>query len=228
MRYLPCGSVCVCSVVSLCDPVNSNLPGFSVHGIFQARTLGCHFLFQGTFPIQESNPHLLYCHMDSLPLSHLTIYFLTLPRIIPPARTSSQNRSSLQVTTWHLCLHVQNLNFWSTPPPCLTHIFPCRVSRQLHPSSVWGQNLWSPPWFLSFPHAPPWCPSEFYWVYLRSDPCDHFCPFKSGAGHWGSLVFLNTCAHVQTLLRGSRLTALWKLKTSITLTLHSLGVLLFI
>ena len=137
--------------------------------------------------------------------------------------------------TDHLCrwqpdtyLHVQNLNFWSTPLPCLTHIFPCRVSRQLHPSGVWGQNLWSPPWFLSFPHTPLWCPSEFYWVYLRSDPCDHFCPFKSGAGHWGSLVFLNTCAHVQTLLRGSRLTALWKLKTSITLTLHSLGPLLFI
>ena len=121
-----CGSVCMHSVVSLCDPVSSNLPGFSVHGIFQARMLGCHFLFQGIFPIQESNLHLLHWHVDSLPLSYLTIYFLTVPRITPPAKTSSQNRSYLQVTTWEgrkegrhggrkegrkLCLDVQNLNF---------------------------------------------------------------------------------------------------------------------
>ena len=131
-----------------------------------------------------------------------------------------------------LCLDVQNLNFWSTSPPCLAHIFPCRVSWQLHPSSVWGQNLWSPPWFLSFPHTPPWCPSEFYWLCLQSLsevwPLSSLLPFQAGAGHWGSLMFSNTCANVQTLLRGSRLTALWKLKTSIVLTLHSLGLLLFI
>ena len=35
-------------------------PGSSVHAIFQARTGGgCHFLLQGTFPTQGSNPHLL-------------------------------------------------------------------------------------------------------------------------------------------------------------------------
>ena len=31
--------MCVCSVASDCDPVNCSLPGSSVHGIFQARTL---------------------------------------------------------------------------------------------------------------------------------------------------------------------------------------------
>ena len=36
-------------------------PGFSVHGISQARILewGCHFLLQGIFLTQGSNPHLL-------------------------------------------------------------------------------------------------------------------------------------------------------------------------
>ena len=34
--------------------------GPSVHGIFQARTLGCHFLLQGIFPTQGLNPHLLF------------------------------------------------------------------------------------------------------------------------------------------------------------------------
>ena len=32
-------SVCVLSCPTLCDPVDCTLPGFSVHGIFQARTL---------------------------------------------------------------------------------------------------------------------------------------------------------------------------------------------
>ena len=32
--------------------------------------MGCHFLLQGIFPTQGSNPHLLHWQQDSLPLSH--------------------------------------------------------------------------------------------------------------------------------------------------------------
>ena len=32
--------------------------------------VGCHFLLQGIFPTQESNPHLLHSQTDSLLLSH--------------------------------------------------------------------------------------------------------------------------------------------------------------
>ena len=38
--------------------------------------VGCHFLFQGIFPTQESNPHLLqllHWQADSLSLSHRTV-----------------------------------------------------------------------------------------------------------------------------------------------------------
>ena len=45
------------SCLTLCDPMNHSLSGSSVHGIFQAR-VGCHFLLQGIFPTQESNPGL--------------------------------------------------------------------------------------------------------------------------------------------------------------------------
>ena len=47
-------------------------PGFSVHGISQARILewGCHFLLQGIFLTQGSNTHLLHWPTDSLPMSH--------------------------------------------------------------------------------------------------------------------------------------------------------------
>ena len=33
--------------------------------------VGCHFLLQGIFPTQGSNPHLLHWQVDSLLLSHL-------------------------------------------------------------------------------------------------------------------------------------------------------------
>ena len=38
-------------------------PGSSVHGILQGKNarVGCHFLLQGIFPTQESNPGLLHC-----------------------------------------------------------------------------------------------------------------------------------------------------------------------
>ena len=57
----------------LCDTMDCSLPGSSAYGIFQARIperVG-HFLLQGIFPTQGSNPHLLYWQVDSLPLSYL-------------------------------------------------------------------------------------------------------------------------------------------------------------
>ena len=45
------------SCLTLCNPMDCSLPGFSVYGILQA--VGCHFLLQGIFPTQEWNPSLL-------------------------------------------------------------------------------------------------------------------------------------------------------------------------
>ena len=49
------------SCPTLCDPMDCSLPGSSVHGILHAKILGmgCHFLPQGIFPTQGSNPGLL-------------------------------------------------------------------------------------------------------------------------------------------------------------------------
>ena len=51
------------SCPTLCNPVDCSPPGSSVHGILQARIqgVGCHFLLQGIFPTQGSNPGLLHC-----------------------------------------------------------------------------------------------------------------------------------------------------------------------
>ena len=59
-------------------------PGSSVHGISQARNsrtgMGCHFLLQGIFLTQGSNPHLLHWQADSLLLSHLESLSCLLPQ----------------------------------------------------------------------------------------------------------------------------------------------------
>ena len=38
-----------------CSPMDCSPPGSSIHGILQARTLGCRFLLQGMFPTQGLN-----------------------------------------------------------------------------------------------------------------------------------------------------------------------------
>ena len=76
------------SCLTLCDPRDCSLPDSSVHGIFQARIgMGCHFLLQGIFLTQESNPcllSLLHWQVDSLPfplgnpfLTHSSMFFKT-------------------------------------------------------------------------------------------------------------------------------------------------------
>ena len=56
----------VCSVPQLCptvcDPTECSLPGSSVHRNFPGKNtrIGCHFLLQGIFPVQGSNPHLIH------------------------------------------------------------------------------------------------------------------------------------------------------------------------
>ena len=52
------------------DPMDGSLPGSSIHGILQVRILGCHFLLQGIFPTQESNPDLLLCRQILYQLSY--------------------------------------------------------------------------------------------------------------------------------------------------------------
>ena len=63
-----------CSInVLLCIPTSYRLPGYSAHGILQARVWrGCHALLWGIFPSQGLNPHLLcllHWRAESLPLA---------------------------------------------------------------------------------------------------------------------------------------------------------------
>ena len=75
------------SRVRLCDPMDCSLPGFSIHGVFQARItgVGCHFLLQGIFLTQGLNPRVLHWQAGSLPLSHPGSPELSSPTLkLPP------------------------------------------------------------------------------------------------------------------------------------------------
>ena len=58
--------VCVLIVAqlcpTLCDPIDCNLPGSSVHGDSPGKNtgVGCHALLQGIFPTQGPNPGVLH------------------------------------------------------------------------------------------------------------------------------------------------------------------------
>ena len=72
----PLISLCVCvkvvqSCLTLCDPMDSNLPGSFIHNCPGQNTRVCsYFLFMGVFPTQGSNPGLLH---RGLIFYHLTL-----------------------------------------------------------------------------------------------------------------------------------------------------------
>ena len=72
-NYIKCACMLSCSVMSnSLQPIDYSPPGSSIHRIFQARILVCHFLHQGIFPTKGLNPclfHLLHWQMESLPLA---------------------------------------------------------------------------------------------------------------------------------------------------------------
>ena len=75
INFFPYDLVSYCSVakscLTFCDPMDWSTPGSSVHGLLQAKILECcHFLLQGIFTTQGSNPCLLHWQASSLPLSH--------------------------------------------------------------------------------------------------------------------------------------------------------------
>ena len=68
--YLCVHAKLIRSCLTLCNPMDCNLPGSSVPRDSLGRNtgVGCHFLLQGIFLTQGSNPGLLHWQVGSLPL----------------------------------------------------------------------------------------------------------------------------------------------------------------
>jgi len=79
------------SCLTLCNPIDSSPPGFSVHVISQARILVSHSRLQEIFLTQGSNPGLLHCRQILYHLSHQrshsgpTPHLISAPRMIQGA-----------------------------------------------------------------------------------------------------------------------------------------------
>ena len=60
------------SCAILCNPMDSSLPGSSVHGDSPGKNtaVGCHTLLQGIFPSQGLNPGLMHCRQILYHLSY--------------------------------------------------------------------------------------------------------------------------------------------------------------
>ena len=58
--------------LTLCNPMDYSVPGYSVHGESPGKNtgVGCHFPLQGIFPTQGSNPGLPHCRSILYQLSH--------------------------------------------------------------------------------------------------------------------------------------------------------------
>ena len=108
-----CVCVCVFSVaqsyLTLCDPMDCSSTGSSVQGIFHGKNsdVGCHFLLQGIFPNQGSNP-CLSC------LWHWQVGSL------PPAPPESERCSVLSDSLWPHGLYILQARIleWVAFPFC--------------------------------------------------------------------------------------------------------------
>ena len=99
-------------------------PGSSVHGdsLGKNNEVGYHALLQGTFPIQGSNPGILYCRQILYHLSHQRN-----PRILewvayPFSRGSSQPRNWTRVS----CIAGSFFTSWATREQCVGSLQPLK------------------------------------------------------------------------------------------------------
>ena len=87
--------------LTLCDPVNCSLPGFSIHGDSPGKNtgVGCHALLQGFFPAQDQgwNPGLLHCRWILYCLSHQGSPRILDWEVYPFSKGSSQPRNQTGV-----------------------------------------------------------------------------------------------------------------------------------
>ena len=116
-RYMvECFSSVLClvaqSCLTLCDPLDCSLPGFSVHEDSPGKNIGVgyHALLQGIFPTQGSNPDLPHCRQILYHLSHQGS-----PRILAwVAYSFSRGSSQSKYWTRVSCIAGGFLTIWVT------------------------------------------------------------------------------------------------------------------
>ena len=149
---------------NLCDPMDCSLPGSSVHGDSPGKNtgVGCHFLLQGIFQNQGSNPcllhgrHILY-HWDTweVPTPQLASV-----QLYPYWWVYLENTSPLSLNTISSSPLDREHGFpnWTcccpplVPPPLKPLLFMIGISSFLSPKpDPWKWRVSHPPLLLFFP-----------------------------------------------------------------------------
>ena len=124
VRILESESEIAQSCLTLCDPIDCSLPGASVHEISHKIVLewkegsgleGSHFLLQGIFPTQGSNPGFLYCRQTLYRLSQSRVDSRFLLQGIFPTQRSNPSLLHCRQILYHL-----SHQFSSVAQPCPT------------------------------------------------------------------------------------------------------------
>ena len=124
----------------------STLPLLHSNFFFFLIEVGCHFLFQGIFPTQGSNSHLLHWQVDSLPRSHQG----------SPNNPKCSSKFPRQMLSWrppdH---HLSVMPTWLTFPLVWEDlaVFPIRLEGEafsLHVRATWYNDHA----FRHWPHVP--------------------------------------------------------------------------
>ena len=120
--------MCVClvsqSCPTLCNPMDCNLPGSSVHGdsLGKNTRMGCHALLQGIFPTQGSSPGLPHCRWILYQLSHQGGPIRLEWVAYPFSRGSSQPRNWTRVS----CIAGSFFTSWATREQCVGSLQPLK------------------------------------------------------------------------------------------------------
>ena len=96
------------SCLILSDPMDCSPRGSSAHEIFPGKDtgVGCHFLLQGIFPTQGSNPGLLHCGQILYRLSYKGNLMYTVG--IWQKRKMNEWASQLEIQKWIMSFLVRN------------------------------------------------------------------------------------------------------------------------
>ena len=102
--------------------MDCSLPGFSIHGIFQARVLKWVAILQGIFPTQGLNPGLSHCRQMLYPLSQMNIQHKTqlmIVRYLPePSRLWGEQYYKGKGDSWQKKKWKSYRNLQNDTTPC--------------------------------------------------------------------------------------------------------------
>ena len=107
------------SIVSLCDPMDCSPPGSSIHGDSLGKNTGvnCHFLLQGIFPTQGSNPGFPYCRQILYCLSYqrnpvISVVYVQLKAFLVEKEVKWKNKNKIVNSTKEKCTHVFSVQMY--------------------------------------------------------------------------------------------------------------------